>query len=184
MVFDQPEPFLLFRGEPCSILFLFCKPVIEPPVHCLGERLKPVGFADGKADKGDDIGQEPLGACFFHLRSFQALICLPEEIRGEEVGRLFYGLSKPLDLFVGEAASAIGFAVDHLEGCDLVLVVLYELFKGIHECPGLVLCLGIVSCKGYCVFAHGIYHLFVSFFDVTKGVPQRGFVKGGAGCFC
>src|SRR6185369_11498060 len=136
------QPPALLVGESLPLPFLPVDPGAETIVDMLLERLQHRLLMQGKTDQGDDVGPEAPAPGPLDLGSLQGSIGVPQPVDAPQVRRLLNHLGQTLDLVVFETLM-IGAAVKDLQGGNLVLVLLDELFKRLHQPLGLAQRLGI-----------------------------------------
>ena len=85
-----------------------------------------------KSDEGDEVSQDALAARAFDLRFLQCGVGLPELGFVPEVGRLFDGSGQILDVLELQSLF-VRFAVEDLQGGDLVFVLCDELLEGVDD---------------------------------------------------
>ena len=91
--------------------------------------------------------------------------------------RLFDAACEVFDIFVPQPL-LIGLAVEHLERGDLVLMVLDELLKGLHQAFCLFQSLGAESCLNNPVLTHNINSLLALLLEFHKQLAKIRIMQG------
>ena len=130
---------------------------------------------EGEADKIDEVGGNfrPAAA---HVRRIDALIGVPELVRGEAraaVDGLLNQLGQRLDLLEREA-DGVGLAIENLQHFDLVLVVAEKLLKCLSHAQGAFA--NHFRGAGFeeLVLVDGVDDLLVTLLDAKNEVAQGG----------
>ena len=134
VVSDESEPLELLVGEGTARVLLLNQPGLEAFGDVLGIGTELVVEAEGVPDERDDVGEHGAGRAA-DLGGVQGLVGLPQPLGCPGVRWSADRLGQFLDVAVGEPLG-VGLAVEHLEGGDLVLVLVEELAERLDGLGG------------------------------------------------
>ena len=126
VILYHPEPLYLLIGE---VAVVTRQPLLEAPLDEGRVGFEHVVLAHSETHQRDEVGKQPLRGSAAHLRALQPLVRFPQGFGVQQVGRVVQGVGELPDLLQGQVPLGVWTAVDDLERCKFVSVLLYELAR-------------------------------------------------------